>query len=163
MKSLKNLTMVAAFMVTPFVVNAQSVSDDNGFRSYTFVQPQGGLHFPLTSGSVSDLMQPAVGFNIGRWFAPVVGARIGAEGFKSTSYVNNAYQGFNFFNINIDGLFNLLPIFNKNISPKYNFYLIGGFGFNYSFAPEDVSRYNKSHFAHNLRLGAGFEYAAACV
>lgn len=158
MKSLKNLTLVAAFMVTPFVVNAQSVSDDNGFRSYTFVQPQGGLHFPLTSGSVSDLMQPAVGFNIGRWFAPVVGARIGAEGFKSTSYVNNAYQGFNFFNINIDGLFNLLPIFNKNISPKYNFYLIGGFGFNYSFAPEDVSRYNKSHFAHNLRLGAGFEY-----
>lgn len=159
MKKLKNLTLIVAMVMTPFVVNAQNASDDsNGFRSFTFVQPQAGLHIPLTSGSLSDLVKPNFSFNVGHWFAPLLGARLAVEGFKSTSYYNDKYKGFNYVGINVDGLFNLSPIFMKGNNPKFNLYILGGVGLNYMDDPEEVSRSNKSHFAHNLRFGAGLEY-----
>ena len=134
MKKLKNLTLVVALALTPFVVNAQNTSDDpNGFRAYYFGQLQGGLHIPFTSGSLSDLVQPNFGLNIGRWFAPGLGARFGAEGFKSTAFYDdtNKYEKFNYLNFNIDGLFNLSPLFVKGNIPKLNFYLLAGVGLNY--------------------------------
>ena len=162
MKKLKNLTLIVALTMTPFVVNAQNASDDNnGFRSFTFVQAQAGLHFPFTSGSVSDLMKPNFSINVGHWFAPVLGARFGVEGFKSTSYYNDSYKGFNYVGINVDGLFNISPIFIKGNNPKFNIYILGGVGFNCLSNREDVSRNNRSSFAHNLRLGAGFDYRIA--
>lgn len=161
MKKLKNLTLVVALALTPFVVNAQNTSDDpNGFRAYYFGQLQGGLHIPFTSGSLSDLVQPNFGLNIGRWFAPGLGARFGAEGFKSTAFYDdtNKYEKFNYLNFNIDGLFNLSPLFVKGNNPKLNFYLLAGVGLNYLTDKGNIRRNTQSSFSHNLRLGLGLEY-----
>lgn len=162
MKQLRNLTLAVAFLMTPFVVNAQNTSDEsNGFRSFSFVQAQGGLHLPFTPGSRSDLMKPNFGFNIGHWFAPVIGARIGAEGLQSTVFYNDKYEEFKYLNFDIDGMFNLSPLFVHGNNPKLNVYLLGGVGLNYLTDKGNITRSTKSNFAHNLRVGVGLEYRIA--
>lgn len=159
MKQLKNFMLAAALMMTPFVVSAQEASEENnGFRSYTFVQAQGGLHIPFTSGSLSDLVKPNFSFNLGHWFAPVVGARLAVEGFGSKAKIDEEYEGFNYLGFNVDGLFNLSPIITKRNYTKHNLYLLAGVGFNHIYGQDDLSRSNRSSFAHNLRFGLGYEY-----
>lgn len=155
MKKIKNLTLTVVLMMMPFIVNAQNASEESdGFRAFTFVQAQGGLHLPFTSGPLSDRMKPNFSFNVGHWFAPGIGARFGVEGFRS----GNDVEKFNYYGFNIDGLFNLSPLFAKRNDPKFNFYLLGGIGLNYQTKHESEARSNKSNIAHNLRVGAGVEY-----
>ena len=156
MKKIKNLALTAVLMMLPFVINAQNVTDESntGFRTFTFVQAQAGLHLPFTSGPLSDLMKPNFSFNVGHWFAPGIGARFGVEGFKS----GNEFEKFNYLGFNVDGLFNLSPLFIKGNNPKFNFYLLGGFGLNYQHDMDETTRSNRSDIAHNLRLGVGVEY-----
>lgn len=161
MKKIRNLSLVVALALMPFVAKAQSTSDDtDGFRAYYFLQAQGGFHIPFTSGSLSDLAKPNFSFNLGRWFAPYIGARFGVEGFQSTAFYEETgkYEGFNFLNFDIDGLFNLSPLFVKGNNPKLNIYLLGGIGLNYLTDKGNVKRNTQSSFGHNLRVGLGAEY-----
>lgn len=159
MKKIKNLTLIAAMVMMPFVVSAQNASEENNdFRAFTFVQAQAGLHLPLISGSISDLVKPNFSFNVGHWFAPNIGARFAVEGFKSAVSYQDTYKGFNYLGFNVDGLLNLSPFFTKTNNPKFNLYLLGGVGLNYMYNQEGISRDNKSNLAHNLRVGAGVEY-----
>ena len=159
MKHIRFFMLAVVSMMMPVVVNAQGASDaNNGFRSFTFVQAQGGLHQPFTSGSFTDLVKPNFSINVGRWFAPVVGARLAVEGFNSTTKINDDYKGFNYLGFNADALFNLSPIFTKRNNSKYNIYVLGGVGFNHIYGQEDFAPSSSPQFAHNLRLGAGFEY-----
>lgn len=145
--------LAVALVMMPFVANAQNADESNGFRSFTFVQAQAGLHLPYTSGSLSDLVKPNFSFNVGRWFVPGLGARLAVEGFRAA----DKYESFKYMGFNVDGLFNLSPLFVKGNNPKLNIYLLGGVGLNYMF-DQTTARSNKSDFAHNLRIGAGAEY-----
>lgn len=159
MKHFRNLMLAALLAMAPAAVNAQGTSDDsNAFRSFNFVQVQGGMHQPYTSGSFSELVKPNFSVNVGRWFVPVMGARLAVEGFKSTTKIGGSYEGFNYMGFNVDGLFNLSPLFTKRNNPKYNIYVLGGVGFNHIYGQDDFARNNRASFSHNMRVGAGFEW-----
>lgn len=159
MKHFRNLMLAALLVTIPAAASAQGTSDGSeGFRSFTFVQAQGGMHQPYTSGSFSDLVKPNFSVNVGRWFAPVVGARLAVEGLKSTTQVDDGYKSFNYLGFNVDGLFNLLPLFTKRNESKYKTYVLAGVGFNHIYGKDGDAAGSSPSFSHNLRAGAGFEY-----
>lgn len=151
--------ILALTLIAPFVANAQSVN--KSYDTYNFVQAQGGLHMPFTSGDFGDLLQPSWGANVGRWFAPAFGARFGVEGMSSKVKLGEAYDKFKFLNFNVDALFNVLPLINKNYSSKSQLYLIGGIGLNVITDKGSRPSSASSDFAHNLRLGLGYAYQIA--
>ena len=156
MKKLTNLTLALALMIAPSVVNAQSTGES--YTTYNFVQVQGGLQLPFTPGNRTDLMQPTFGLNVGRWFAPVIGARVGVEGLNSKVKLNEKYDKFSYLNFDLDALFNVLPFFLDDNDGKLKAYIIGGFGLNYLTDKGARAKSPKSDIAHNLRVGLGADY-----
>lgn len=159
---MKNFLKVVALCALPLVAYGQDDSKNaNDFRTYNFLQVQGGLHLPFTPGERADLMKPNFGVNVGRWFAPEIGARIGVEGMSSTVF-NGEYTDLDYFTTNVDVLFNLTDIFKKGNNHKMNFYFLAGMGLAYCDNSEVLSSLgNRSDLFHNFRLGLAAEYKIA--
>lgn len=161
---LSGALMGALMMTLPATMSGQENAGKYDFRSHMFVQAQGGLHIPLSSGSKSDMMQPNFGANVGVWLAPSLGLRLGVDGTKSSVRLNNEYYKFNYFTINWDVLLNLSPLFVKGNNPSTNVYLVGGIGLTHSGDknfPSNLVASQHVGVAHNLRAGIGMEYRVA--
>lgn len=156
MKRISNLLWVSILMITPTIANAQA--EKESYETSYFVQAQGGLHMPFSSGKFSELIQPTYGLNIGRWFYPTFGARFGVEGLSSKVKLGDEYEKFKFLNFNFDALFNVLPLFQKDYNYKNQLYLIGGIGLNVITDKGSRPSHASSTFAHNLRFGVGYAY-----
>ena len=156
MKKFKFVVLAAALMAAPTVVSAQTQTSES-YTCYYFVQGQGGLHMPFTPGSRGDLMKPNFGLNVGTWFAPVIGARFGAEGLKSAAKYGDSYGSFNYLNFDLDAMINLFSFMGMSDS-KMKLYVIGGIGFNWITKKGARTASTKPDIARNLRVGAGFDY-----
>jgi opacity protein-like surface antigen len=156
MKKFKLLVLAAVLIAAPTVVSAQTQTSES-YTSYYFVQGQGGLHMPFTPGSRGDLMKPNFGLNVGTWFAPVIGARFGAEGLKSAAKYGDSYGSFNYLNFDLDAMINLFSFMGMSDS-KMKLYVIGGIGFNWITKKGARTASTKPDIARNLRVGAGFDY-----
>lgn len=159
MKSFKSLMLAASLMIVPTMANAQTQTSES-YTSYYFVQGQGGLHIPFTPGSRGDLMKPSFGLNVGTWFAPAIGARFGAEGFKSAIKYGEGYESFNYLNFNLDAMINLFSFVGMSDS-KAKLYVIGGIGLNCITKKGVRPTSTKPDIARNLRVGVGFDYQIA--
>ena len=159
MKSFKSLMLAASLMIVPTMANAQTQTSES-YTSYYFVQGQGGLHIPFTPGSRGDLMKPSFGLNVGTWFAPAIGARFGAEGFKSAIKYGEGYESFNYLNFNLDAMINVFSFVGMSDS-KAKLYVIGGIGLNCITKKGARPTSTKPDVARNLRIGAGFDYQIA--
>ena len=159
MKSFKSLMLAASLMIVPTMANAQTQTSES-YTSYYFVQGQGGLHIPFTPGSRGDLMKPSFGLNVGTWFAPAIGARFGAEGFKSAIKYGESYESFNYLNFNLDAMINLFSFVGMSDS-KAKLYVLGGIGLNCITKKGVRPTSTKPDIARNLRLGVGFDYQIA--
>lgn len=154
---MRTIKILLAFAIVPIIASAQSV--DKSYETYNFVQVQGGLHMPFTSGNLGNLIQPSYGLNIGRWFAPCFGARFGVEGLSSKVKYGDDYVKFKYLNFDVDALLNVFPLFMKNYNGNNQLYLIGGFGLNLITDNGARPSYmERSSFKHNFRLGAGYAY-----
>ena len=156
MKKFKFVVLAAALLVAPTVVSAQTQTSES-YTSYYFVQGQGGLHMPFTPGTRGDLLKPNFGLNVGTWFAPVIGARFGAEGLKSAAKYGDSYGSFNYLNFDLDAMINLFSFMGMSDS-KMKLYVIGGIGFNWITKKGARTASTKPDIARNLRVGAGFDY-----
>ena len=159
MKSFKSLMLAASLMIAPTMANAQTQTSES-YTSYYFVQGQGGLHIPFTPGSRGDLMKPSFGLNVGTWFAPAIGARFGAEGFKSAIKYGESYESFNYLNFNLDAMINIFSFVGMSDS-KAKLYVLGGIGLNCITKKGVRPTSTKPDIARNLRLGVGFDYQIA--
>ena len=159
MKSFKSLMLAASLMIVPTMANAQTQTSES-YTSYYFVQGQGGLHIPFTPGSRGDLMKPSFGLNVGTWFAPAIGARFGAEGFKSAIKYGESYESFNYLNFNLDAMINIFSFVGMSDS-KAKLYVLGGIGLNCITKKGVRPTSTKPDIARNLRLGVGFDYQIA--
>ena len=110
------LALTALFALT---ANAQTGSCNNGaccFSPYWYIQAQGGVQIPYTPGKRGDLMSPVFGLNIGRQVTPLVGVRLGAEGWNSKvkdQYVADTYNKFKYYAVSFDATLNLVNLFTK--------------------------------------------------
>lgn len=161
---MKKILKVMALCALPLVAYGQDDSKNaNDFRTYNFIQVQGGLHLPHSSGDMGELMKPNFGVNVGRWFAPEIGARIGVEGLNSTVQLGDLYQDLDYFTTSLDVLFNLTDIFKKGNNHKLNLHFLAGMGLAYcdnSVAVTGLSK-STSELFHNFRLGLAGEWKIA--
>lgn len=143
---------------------SEAAKAQNDNNAYTFVQVQGGVQAPLSGGgSMGKKITPLVGLNVGRWFSPQLGLRLGVDGWqqKQLYCINEedegTYEKYNRFGGNIDILFNLSTIFHPSEDdPKVNLYLLGGLGMVYTDKMDFIAR-KSAQVAANLRGGVGAE------
>ena len=161
---MKKILKVMALCALPLVAFGQDDSKNaNDFRTYNFLQLQGGLHLHHSSGDFGELMKPNFGVNVGRWFAPEIGARIGVEGFNTTAHVDGVYSDLDYFTTSLDVLFNLTDIFKKGNNHKLNLHLLAGMGLAYCDNSSAVTGLSKStsELFHNFRVGLAGEWKIA--
>ncbi len=103
--------------------------ETNRFRDNWFVNANVGENFTwdVANFDPKDLEYafPSLQVNVGKWFTPEYGARIGWRGLKNT--VNGNKENFNYFNV--DGLINLRNLFRGYRETRvWEFSFFGGAG-----------------------------------
>lgn len=142
-------------------------------KSYTFVELQGGVQTELGGPKFTKLLTPAVGFNVGHFFTPEVGARLAAHGYQSKNGFKaiDQYYKFNYVSTNLDLLVNLTNVFSKTKAHPLNLMLVGGAGLNYSWDNDELKalqaayptqayaplHWEDNRLTHNLRAGLRLE------
>lgn len=158
MKSFKCLVLAASLMIAPTMANAQTQTSES-YTSYYYIQGQAGLHLPFTPGKRGDLLKPNFGLNVGGWFVPAIGARIGMEGFRSSCKYGDNYKSFDYLNFDLDAMVNLFSFVGMRNS-KAKLYVLGGVGFSLNYLEDNGERSTPTRpdVARNLRLGIGLDY-----
>lgn len=153
-------TLMAAALGLMACQATMAQANDNG---YTFLQVQGGVQAPLDKGSLGKKISPLVGLNVGRWFSPQLGIRLGLDGWQQRQLyqpdpeLEGTYEKYNRYSGNIDLLFNLSTIFlPSEDDPRVNVYLLGGLGMVYT-DKMDFIAHKSAQMSANIRGGVGAE------
>lgn len=127
-----------------FLIGISSFAQERAIKQYGFwdnwfFQVQGGANYTLAEGSknakFSDMLTPKVQLGFGKFFSPYTGFRLSAGGWQSKNYNidTRLHNNQNYFDANLDGLFNLTNILAPyRNSTKFNLY--GILGVNYTHA-----------------------------
>lgn len=139
--------------------NAQECCGKGGdccFSPYWYIQVQGGIQLPYTPGKRSDLISPVVGLNIGRQINPLIGVRLGVEGWESKVqdlYNVDNYNKFKYYDASFDATLNLVNLLTKKADNALNFLLLGGVGYSWS----EATLTSTTWFSPSVRVGAIIE------
>lgn len=162
-----------AAVLAVFVAGAAQAQDEKQLKSYTFVELQGGVQTQLGGPKFTKLFTPAVGFNVGHFFTPEVGARIAAHGWQGKNGFKSIdqYYKYNYVSTNLDLLVNLTNVFSKTKAHPLNLMLVGGAGLNYAWDNDELKdlqaayptqtyaplHWDDNRLVHNLRAGLRLE------
>ena len=159
---LKILALAAALCFGWTSTQAQEYDYDP--YPYGFVGVQGGAQMLLLNYDHMKLITPMAGVQVGGMFSPYLGARLSAQGmwtkhgFKTldATFKHKYVMG------TIDMLLNVSNFFTKNKAHRFNTYLVGGLGLNYSWGEEDavanaLSIHKGENVTHVLRVGLAEE------
>jgi len=80
----KVLLLAAAALLTSSAVMAQDdCTKGPKLKSWNFVEVQGGMEWTATNAKIDKLLSPIGAISLGRYFTPVVGARLHASGLQA--------------------------------------------------------------------------------
>lgn len=142
-------------------------------KSYNFIELQGGVQLTSTDAKMTDLITPVGAFSIGRYFTPVVGARLHVNGWQAKSGYNDlGFYKWNYITTSADVLLNLTNMFSKDKSGAHpiNVILLGGIGLNNAWGNEEANCmaeannklnmplvWDDNRLSHNIRAGLRLE------
>lgn len=167
----KTLLVAALALLTSGVVMAQDKKQGK-IRSWNYVEAQGGLDWTTTNAKIDKLLMPMGAVSLGRYFTPVVGARLHVSGMQAKSRFESAYYNldykWNYLTTDADLLVNISNLFSKNYARPLNLIFVGGLGLNYAWdndelmnmrAPAEVVplAWDDNRLCHNLRAGLRLE------
>ena len=169
----KTLCVAALSLLMSGVVMAQDGNKKQGkIRSWNFVEAQAGLDWTTTNAKIDKLLMPMGALSFGRYFTPVVGARLHVSGLQAKSRFESAYYNldykWNYLTTDADLLVNISNLFSKNYARPLNLIFVGGLGLNYAWdndelmnmrAPAEVVplAWDDNRLCHNLRAGLRLE------
>ena len=82
----KTLCVAALSLLMSGVVMAQDGNKKQGkIMSWNFVEAQAGLDWTITNAKIDKLLMPMGALSFGRYFTPVVGARLHVSGLQAKS------------------------------------------------------------------------------
>ena len=163
---------------------AGAVQAQEGVKSFSFVEAQGGVQLTSTDAKMDKLITPTAALSFGHYFTPVVGARLHVNAWESKGGFKTAgdplkYK-YNYVNTNADLMLNVLNLFSQKKYHKFNVILIGGIGLNYAWKNDefhqllntytptvDISNAwgegtsRKQLLSHNIRAGLLFDFNIA--
>ena len=167
----KTLCVAALSLLMSGVVMAQDGNKKQGkIRSWNFVEAQAGLDWTTTNAKIDKLLMPMGALSFGRYFTPVVGARLHASGLQAKSRFETLDQNYkwNFVTTDADLLINLSNLFSKNYERPLNLIFVGGLGLNYAWDNDELKdlrlspamtplAWDDNRLSHNLRAGLRLE------
>ena len=147
---------------------AGAVQAQEGVKSFSCVEAQGGVHLTSTDAKMDKLITPTAALSFGHYFTPVVGARLHVNAWESKSGYNDQFYKWKYVTPDLDLLLNLSNIFSKKQVHALNVILLGGVGLNYAWDNDDLKGLNlpanatplawdKNRLSHNLRAGLRVE------
>lgn len=166
----KTMLTAALCLLASGAVMAQD-SDKGPFRSYNYVEVQGGGQITLTDAKKSELLTPFTALSIGRYFTPVVGARLHVSGWENKSGFDGiGYYKWNYITTNADLTLNLTNLICNKKEHFLNVIFIGGVGLTNSWGNDEAVAmaranhglnmpfvYDENRLSHNIRAGLRLE------
>lgn len=155
--------------------NAQEVEKTQAnLKSYNFVEVQGGVQTTLTDAKLDKLITPVGAVSIGRFFTPVIGARLHVNGWQAKSGFSDlnggTYYKWNYITTDADVMLNLSNLFSKKRTHFINVMLLGGIGVSNVWGNDEANEiaaantqlnmpfvWSKNRLSHNIRAGIRFE------
>ena len=170
----KVLLLAAAALLTSSAVMAQDdCKKGPKLKSWNFVEVQGGMEWTATDAKIDKLLSPIGAISLGRYFTPVVGARLHASGLQAKGRFESLDKDYkwNFITADADLMVNLSNLFSCcNYSHPVNVILVGGIGLTNAWKNDDMKDIVKANpdmaplawttdnrLSHNLRAGLRFE------
>ncbi|MBP5514873.1 MAG: OmpA family protein [Bacteroidaceae bacterium] len=137
---MKKFLLMALLFISAVPVLAQE-REETGHPTapYNFIGLQGGVQNTFNNEFNNwKTFTPTASFSIGRWFTPVIGARLHLNGAWSKSGVNylladDGHYNYNYVTPTADVLVNLCTLFGKKDWYPVNLIFVGGLGANYAF------------------------------
>ena len=169
----KCLSLAALSLLLSSAVMAQDAPKSGPkLQSYNFVEVQGGMHWTATDAKIDKLLSPIGAVSIGRYFSPVVGARLHVSGLQSKGRFESLDKNYkwNFVTADADVLLNLTNLFSRNYSHPLNVILVGGIGLTDAWKNDDMKEIvaqnpnmaplawtTNYRLSHNIRAGLRLE------
>ena len=166
MRNKRLLTVAVAMLLTATVAQAQS----EDWKSYSYIEAQGGLQLTATDAPMSKLLTPTAALSFGHYFTPVVGARLHVNAWQSKSGFDgpDKYYKWKYVTPDLDLMLNLSNLFSKNYDRPLNLILLGGLGLNYAWDNDELKAlalpvnytplaWDDNRLCHNLRAGLRLE------
>ena len=163
----KRLLLVAAAAL--FITGAASAQNDE-WKSYSYIEAQGGLQLTPTHADVSKLITPTAALSFGHYFTPVVGARLHVNAWQSKAGFKDLdqYYKWKYVTPDLDLMLNLSNLFGKSNNHPLNVILLCGVGLNYAWDNDELADLNipiqrtplawkDDLLSHNLRAGLRLE------
>lgn len=135
---MKKIFVILAAAALAFSANAQEANENlliGNAGSNWFISVNGGVNFMYNAKSWSKPNNPAVAINLGKWFTPAIGFRVGYLGIKDTNpYGKTWFSGSEPFGYNLahlDAMWNIANTANYKLSRVWNpiLYVRGGAAF----------------------------------
>ena len=137
---MKKLLTLALLLISTMPILAQETDEDgHALPPYNFIGVQGGVQNTFNNEFNNwKTFTPTASISFGRWFSPVVGARLHLNGAWSKSGVNylagkDGHYNYNYVTPTADVLVNLCTLFGKKEWYPVNLIFVGGLGANYAF------------------------------
>ena len=168
---MKKVFFLAAFslLASGAVMAQENVSR---LKSYNYVEVQGGVEWTATDAKIDKLLSPIGAVSLGRFFTPVVGARLHVSGLEAKGRFEQLDKDYkwNFITTDADLLINLSSLFSKNYNRALNLMFVGGIGLTNAWKNDDMKALaeqnpslaplawtSKNRLSHNLRAGLRLE------
>ena len=135
---MKKIFVILAAAALAFSANAQEANENlliGNAGSNWFISVNGGVNFMYNAKSWSKPTNPAVAINLGKWFTPAIGFRVGYLGIKDKNpYGKTWFSGSEPFGYNLahlDAMWNIANTANYKLSRVWNpiLYVRGGAAF----------------------------------
>ena len=170
----KVLLLAATALLTSVAAMAQDKTDKGcGLKSYNYVEAHGGIQWTVTDAKIDKLLMPTGAISFGRYFSPVVGARLHVQGLQAKGRFEALDRDYkwNFLTTNADLLINLSNLLSKNTFRPINLIFVGGLGLVNAWKFDDLTEItaaqpqlaplawndDRHHLTHNLRAGLRLE------
>lgn len=153
--------------------SAQEEDRDSQPLSYNFVELQGGAQLTLTDAKMDKLITPVGAVSLGRYFTPVVGARLHVNGWQAKGGYSgnlNKYYKWNYITTDADLLLNLSNLICPRNQHFLNVIFVGGIGLNTSWGNDEAQElaaanpglnmplvWDGTRLSHNIRAGLRLE------
>lgn len=164
--NIKSLMAATAAML----ISTAALAQGHGWKSYSYVEAQGGLQLTSTDAPMDKLIAPTAALSLGHYFTPVIGARLHVNAWQAKSGFDNLdqYYKWNYITPDLDLMVNLSNLFSRNQDRALNVILLGGVGLNYAWDNDELKSMNvdvrriplaweDNRLSHNLRAGLRLE------
>lgn len=126
--------MKRIFLLMAVALTTLSLSAQEKFKPYGFIQLQGGVGTTFTNADQGKLLSPTFTVGVGAMAIPELGLRLNVNGWQAKggfASIEDKYK-YNYINADVDVILNLCNLFSKRYNHLVDVSLLAGIGINHA-------------------------------